>query len=87
MPHGVGCEYPKYPTGVPPRCSVLTAHWGNAGCHWWAPARARAACGVQVNDYGGGLVGISDGGSTGYVSVIGSTLTNITVRAYCLSTL
>jgi hypothetical protein len=34
---------------------------------------------------GGGLVNIDDGG-TGYVSVVGSTLTNITVRAHCLST-
>jgi hypothetical protein len=39
-----------------------------------------AACGAQAND--GGLVGISDGG-TGHVSVVGSTLANISVRAHC----
>jgi hypothetical protein len=40
-----------------------------------------AACGVQAGN-NGGLVGIS-GGGTGHVSVVGSTLTNITVRARC----
>jgi hypothetical protein len=50
-----------------------------------------AACGLQANG-NGGLVGIkknrmSGSGGTGYVSVVGSTLTNITVRAHCLSTL
>jgi hypothetical protein len=34
----------------------------------------------------GGLVGISYGG-TGHISVVGSTLANITVRAHCLSTI
>jgi hypothetical protein len=43
-----------------------------------------AACGVQA--FTGGLVGIVNQG-TGHVSVIGSTLTNITVRAHCLSTM
>jgi hypothetical protein len=38
-----------------------------------------AACGMQANY--GGLVGISDGG-TGHVSVVGSTLANIWVRAH-----
>ncbi len=38
-----------------------------------------AACGVQADT--GGLVGISEG--TGHVSVVGSTLANITVRAHC----
>jgi hypothetical protein len=33
----------------------------------------------------GGLVGIDNGG-IGNVSVVGSTLTNIAVRAHCLST-
>ncbi len=37
--------------------------------------------------YDGGLVGISGGGGTGvtlgHVSVVGSTLANITVRAHC----
>jgi hypothetical protein len=32
--------------------------------------------------YDGGLVRIY-GGGTGHVSVVGSTLTNITVRAHC----
>jgi hypothetical protein len=40
-----------------------------------------AAWGVQANG-NGGLVGIS-GGGTGYVSVVGSTLANIAVRAHC----
>jgi hypothetical protein len=40
---------------------------------------------MQANG-NGGLVGISLGG-TGNVSVVGSTLTNIAVRAHCLSTL
>jgi hypothetical protein len=31
----------------------------------------------------GGLMGISGIGTTGHVSVVGSTLTNITVRAHC----
>jgi hypothetical protein len=40
-----------------------------------------AAWRVQAGNTGG-LVGISYGG-TGHVSVVGSTLTNITVRAHC----
>jgi hypothetical protein len=32
--------YPQYPAGVPPRCSVLTAHLGAAGYRWWALPRA-----------------------------------------------
>jgi hypothetical protein len=36
-----------------------------------------AACGVQADDIGGGLVSISGSGGIGYVSVVGSTLTNI----------
>ena len=43
-----------------------------------------AACGMQAGY--GGLVGISDGGE-GHLSVVSSTLTNIAVRAHCLSTL
>jgi hypothetical protein len=39
-----------------------------------------AAWGVQA--YNGGLVAIF-GDSTGHVSVVGSTLANITVRAHC----
>jgi hypothetical protein len=38
-----------------------------------------AAWGVQA--YDGGLVGIS--GGTGHVSVVNSTLANISVRAHC----
>jgi hypothetical protein len=42
-----------------------------------------AAWRVQAGDYGG-LVIIFDGiGSTGHVSVVNSTLANITVRAHC----
>jgi hypothetical protein len=40
-----------------------------------------AACGVQANEFGG-LVGILNGGN-GNVSVVGSTLANISVRAHC----
>jgi hypothetical protein len=40
-----------------------------------------AACGVQAGN-NGGLVDIS-GGGTGNLSVVGSTLANITVRAHC----
>ncbi len=59
--------------------------WVPPGTFGWAPPRACAACGVQANRFGG-LVGILDGG-TGHVSVVGSTLTNIAVRAHFLSTL
>jgi hypothetical protein len=47
-------------------------------------AASLSACGMQATGgmEHGGLVSISDGG-TGHVSVIGSTLTNITVRAHC----
>jgi hypothetical protein len=41
-----------------------------------------AAWRVQASGHGG-LVVISGIGSTGHVSVVGSTLTNITVRAHC----
>jgi hypothetical protein len=43
-----------------------------------------AACGVQANGDGcgfGGLVAVENGG-IGNVSVVGSTLANITVRAH-----
>ena len=83
VPHGVGCEYPQYPTGVTASVlRVLAAQWGTAG----QPSVGRrgelcAAWGVQAN-YGGGLVGIS-GRSTGHVSIVGSNLANISVRAHC----
>ncbi len=39
---------------------------------------------MQHNEGRGGLVGISGaGGTNGNVSVVGSTLTNITVCAHC----
>jgi hypothetical protein len=41
-----------------------------------------AAWRVQANNNVGGLLGISDAG-TGHVSVVNSTLANITVRAHC----
>jgi hypothetical protein len=70
---------------VPPRCTVLKAHWGTAGYRWWAPTRACVACRMQANgkNFGGGLVGISGYGTTGHVSVVGSNVTNITVRTHC----
>jgi hypothetical protein len=87
VPHGVGCEYPQYPAGV--TASVRGTH-GAVGVPPANPLGGRrrepcAAWGVQANT--GGLVGISGGGGTrvtlGHVSVVGSTLTNITVRAHC----
>ncbi len=80
--HGVGCEYPKYPSGV--TASVRSTH-GAMGVPPANPFCGRrrelcAAWGVQANGYGG-LVGIFDG--TGNVSVVGSTLSNIAVRAHC----
>jgi hypothetical protein len=40
-----------------------------------------AACGVQAGN-NGGLVGISGIGGNGNISVVGSTLTNFTVRGH-----
>jgi hypothetical protein len=81
--HGVGCEYPQYPAGG--TASVRSTHSAVEYRRLlpWAGAAASlcAACVVQA-DYNGGLVGISFGG-TGHVSVVGSTLTNISVRAHC----
>ncbi len=81
VPHGVGCEYPQYPAGG--TASVLSTHsaveyrrltlWAGELC---------AARDVQAGN-SGGLVGISGGGSTGRVSVVGSTLASISVRAHC----
>jgi hypothetical protein len=45
--------------------------------------RRRELCAAwRVQAYNGGLVGILNGGN-GNVSVVGSTLANITVRAHC----
>jgi hypothetical protein len=41
-----------------------------------------AAWGVQANGFGGGLVSIFGGRANGNISVVGSTLTNIAVRAH-----
>ncbi len=81
--HGVGCEYPQYPAGV--TASVRSTH-GAVGYLRLLPLGGRrrelcAAWGVQAHGYGG-LVGIF-GSGTGNVSVVGSTLTNIKVRAHC----
>jgi hypothetical protein len=78
----MGCEYHQYPTGV--TASVRSTR--SALEYRRVPLGGRrrepcAACGVQaLSD--GGLVGIIYG-STGHVSVVGSTLANITVRAHC----
>jgi hypothetical protein len=83
VPHGVGCEYPKYPAGGTVAVRSTQQRFGTAG-YLWAGAAAQelcAACGVQANG-DGGLVGIFDGG-TGHVSVVGSTLIGIKVRAHC----
>jgi hypothetical protein len=85
--HGVGCEYPQYPAGG--TASVRSTHSAveyRRLLPWGGRCREPcAACVVQANR--GGLVGISGGGGTGvtlgHVSVVGSTLTNITVRAHC----
>jgi hypothetical protein len=47
-----------------------------------------AACGMQADFSNGGLVSIqnyntTDYGTTGHVSIVGSTLKNIRVRAHC----
>jgi hypothetical protein len=79
VPHGVGCEYPQYPAGG--AASVRSTHSavGYRRLTLWAGRRELcAAWGVQANY--GGLVGIS---GIGNVSVVGSTLTNITVRVHC----
>ncbi len=88
VPHGVWCVYPDYPTGVPPRRLVLTAHWGAAGYPWLGAGASFAWRGVQTINSGGGLVSLSDSwegsnGGKGNVSIVSSTLTNITVRAHC----
>ena len=71
------------------RCTVTVSAYPSAAldvpmvgnrCEW-LPTRACTACGMQAKGIGG-LVGISDGG-TGHVSVVGSTLANIMVRAHC----
>ncbi len=86
VPHGVGCEYPlhpQYPAGV--AASVRSTH-SAVGVPPANPLGGRrrelcAAWGVQAGK-DGGLVGIDSGG-TGHVSVVGSTLANIAVRAHC----
>jgi hypothetical protein len=44
---------------------------------------------LQANGNGGlvGIEGMSGISGIGHISVVGSTLANITVRAHCLSTL
>ena len=83
VPHGVGCEYPQCPAGV--TASVRSSHGAveYRRLTLWAGAAASFArrVGVQAGNTGG-LVGIYGGGN-GNVSVVGSTLTNIVVRAHC----
>ncbi len=82
VPHGVGCEYPQYPAGG--TASVRGTHSAveYRRLTLWAGRRRELCAAWGVQAYRGGLVGIS-GDSTGHVSVVGSTLTNITVRAHC----
>ncbi len=84
MPHGVGCEYPKYPAGgTASVLRVLAAQWGTAGQPLGRRRRELcAACGVQAN-IRGGLVDIFGDSTTCNVSVVNSTLANIAVRAHC----
>jgi hypothetical protein len=77
----MGCEYPQYPTGV--TASVRSTR--SAVKYRWVPLGGRrrelcAAWGVQARNEGG-LVSFY--GGAGHVSVVGSTLANITVRAHC----
>ncbi len=81
VPLGGGCEYPQYPAGG--TASVLSTHVVPPANPLGGRRRELcAAWGVQAGNNGGGLVAIS-GGGTGNVSVVGSTLTNIAVRAHC----
>jgi hypothetical protein len=87
--HGVGCEYPEYPAGV--TASVRSTR-SAVGYRRLLPLGGRrrelcAAWGVQAGN-SGGLVGIDvEQGCTcfgnGNVTVVGSTLKNISVRAHC----
>ena len=82
--HGVWCEYPEYPAGQPRY--LLGTH---SALEYRSGALVDSRCDlsawdVQANQ--GGLVSISCG-STGYVSVVGSTLTGISVCAHLLSTM
>ena len=83
VPHGVGCEYPQYPTGVTASVlRVLAAQWSTAGEPLGGRRRELcAACGVQA----GNCVGLvsNSGGNGSNVSVVGSTLVSISVRAQC----
>ncbi len=83
VPHGVGCEYPQYPSGVTASVRSTQSAVGVPPANPLGGRRRElcAAWGVQAGN-NGGLVGISSG-STGHVSVVGSNLTNITVRAHC----
>ncbi len=88
VPHGVCCEYPKYPTGG--TASVRGTQ--SALAYYRVPlagadASLRRVC-MQVKYYGGLVCILEDviTNTTGHVSVVGSTLTNITVRAHCLRT-
>ena len=83
MPHGMGCEYQKYPSGVTASARSTHSAVEYRRLTLWAGAAASLARrgGVQAGNTGG-LVGIYGGGN-GNVSVVGSTLTNIVVRAHC----
>ena len=83
----MGCEYPQYPAGV--TASLRSTHGAvryRRRTLWGGRRRELcAAWGVQANG-GGGLVGITGATGSGFtfhVSVVGSTLSYITVRAHC----
>ncbi len=81
--HGVGCEYPEYPSGVTAsvRSTRSAVEYRRLLPFGGRRRELCAAWGVQANGYGG-LVGIV-GSGTGNVSIVNSTLTNIKVRAHC----
>ncbi len=87
VPHGVGCEYPQYPAGGTASVLKYSRRSGVRPANPFGGRRRElcAAWGVQAYD-DGGLVGISGDGTgvtLGNVSVVNSTLANISVRAHC----
>jgi hypothetical protein len=80
------------PCTQPPQCaaqSTVSACTPRQHLTWPLPGigagglvASLRASGMQANGEGG-LVGIISCGTTGHVSVVGSTLTNITVCAHC----
>jgi hypothetical protein len=81
-PHGVGCEYPQYPAGVTASVLKYSRRSGVPPANPFGGRRRELCAARRVQANTGGLVSFFFGG-TGHVSVVGSTLTNISVRAHC----